>query len=276
MSSRTVAFVVEPIIAEEAPGVTIRRTIGSDRLILLDPFLLLDHLTLGEAADEMGFKRHPHRGIETLTYVFTGGMHHRDSLGNDDKIQANESQFMTDGAGIFQEETPIADHNRQESLQIWFNLPASQKLKPATYRPARLADIPEVKVESATIRVVCGEIGGAVGPFDGVAVNPVYLDVQLPAFGTVHLPAVPGAAAFAYMISGSCEFEDPHRPASQGALAVLGDGDGVIATANSDCRFIYVSAMPLNEPVLQYRSLVMNTADQMGQAVRDLENGTFA
>jgi len=276
MAARSVAFVVEPIIAEEAPGVTIRRTIGSDRLILLDPFLLLDHLTLGEAANEMGFKRHPHRGIETLTYVFTGGMHHRDSLGNDDTIQANESQFMTAGRGIFHEETPIADQGVHESLQIWFNLPANEKMKSAAYHAARSGDIPEVLRGEASIRVVCGTLDGAIGPFNEVAVQPLYLDVRLPKHGNVTLPASSGDAAFVYMIEGTCTFGDPNRPAAKGSLAVLGDGDEARINALSDSRLIFCAAKPLNEPVLQYRSLVMNTVDQMGQAVRDLENGNFA
>jgi redox-sensitive bicupin YhaK (pirin superfamily) len=283
---RPVAFVADPTAAEEAEGVTIRRTVGGERLVLLDPYLLLDHLyaPAGTEPRAVGFPRHPHRGIETLTYVFTGGkVHHRDSLGNDDAIGAGGSQWMTAGGGIFHEEMlEAAPGEEVEALQIWFNLPAAEKMKRPAYQAAKDGDVPEVALPGgASVRVVSGTVGGATGPFTGIAVRPTYVDVRLPAGASVELPAPAGETAFAYVVRGGVTFGDGAgaKAAAGPQLAVFGTGgDTVRATASGDgeARFVFVSARPLNEPVLQYRSLVLNTVDQVREALKDIENGTFA
>jgi redox-sensitive bicupin YhaK (pirin superfamily) len=286
MKIRSAGIVMDPKEADEAEGVTIRRTIGGERLVLLDPFLLLDHLSIEGLEGEtkvVGFPRHPHRGIETLTYLFAGWVNHRDSLGNDSKVGANGSQWMTAGGGIFHEEMFEADSAGGEGLQIWFNLPAAQKLKSPGYRPAHATDIPEVALEGgATARVVAGELGGKRGAFAGIAVDPTYLDVRLPAGATVTLPAAQGETAFAYLYRGQahCGPTDDRQEATAPQLVIFCDGDAaqITATAESpggEARFIFVSARPLREPVLQYRSLVMNTVEEMQQAIADLKNGTF-
>ena len=283
MSTRLVGIVMEPKEAAEAEGVLIRRTIGSERLVLLDPFLLLDHLTVpasSDAAQGVGFPRHPHRGIETLTYAIAGKVHHRDSLGNDSSVNAGGTQWMTAGRGIFHEEYFEPHETGCEALQIWFNLPAGEKMKPAGYRPAQSADVPEVTREGgANVRVLAGEFEGKTGPLQGVAVQPVYLDVHLPAGATVTLPAPPGETAFAYLYRGQAKF-GPDSDAEETAAARLivfcdGDSAQVTASLQEAARFVFVTARPLREPILQYRSLVMNTVEEMKQALDDLEQGTF-
>lgn len=279
--TRQAGIVMNPKEVDEAKGVTIRRTIGSEQLVLLDPILLLDHLSapVGDGAS-VGFPRHPHRGIETLTYLFSGHVHHRDSLGNDDAIGAWGSQWMTAGGGIYHEEMLEIGPEGNEGLQIWFNLPAAQKRKPAAYRAAHGNDIPEAALAGGGVaRVVAGTINGVTGPFEGIGVQPVYADVRVPAGATVTLPAPPGETTIAYLYRGYATFgdtADAHQTASP-HLVIFCDGEGVTAkaTANEEARFIFVSARPLNEPVLQYRSLVMNTVDEMKQALDDLKNNTF-
>jgi len=284
MSSRSVGIVMEPKEAPEAEGVLIRRTIGSERLVLLDPFLLLDHLTVPPVQgvpQELGFPRHPHRGIETLTYVLTGAVHHKDSCGNDSRVGAPGTQWMTAGGGIFHEEYFVAGEKGCEAVQIWFNLPASQKMKPASYRPGQPTEIPEVTLEGgAVVRIIAGTLAGSTGPMQGIAVDPIYLDVHLPAGVSVTLPAPPGQTTFAYPVHGHATFGGGAgaKTATTARLVIFCDGDGVLVTAppDQDVRFIFVSAAPLHEPVLQYRSLVMNSIEEMKQALDDLEQGTFA
>lgn len=277
---RPVAIIMTPEEENEAPGVTIRRTIGSGKLVLLDPFLLLDHLTVpaeGNVGREVGFARHPHRGIETLTYVIAGDMHHTDSTGNDDGISMGESQWMTAGGGIFHSEMARVGAAGHESLQIWTNLPAAEKMKAPGYRAARHEEIPEITVGDATVRIVSGTINGTAGPIQGTAVGLTYADVHLPAGATVTLPAPLGETAYAYLYRGTATFGPDGKPAESPNLVIFADGEGVQATAgDTEARFMLASARPLREPVLQYRSLVMNTVEEMKQALDDLEQGTFA
>jgi redox-sensitive bicupin YhaK (pirin superfamily) len=270
-----------PTEAHEAKGVRINRTIGSETLVLLDPFLLCDHLTVandGTEASEIGFPRHPHRGIETLTYVFAGQMKHKDSMGNEEVVGAGETQFMTAGSGLFHEEMVFADENGHESLQIWFNLPANRKKIPPAYRAAHNDEVPVVQTpEGATVRVVAGTFGGSTGPLRGIAANPVYLQVSLSAGASVALPAPDGETAFAYVYRGEAVLGANRKSVSAPKLAIFAErGDTVTATAPSgEAHFIFACARPWKEPVLQYRSLVLSSVAEMQQALEDLENGTF-
>ena len=282
MSYREVAIVMEPKEAPEAEGVLIRRTIGSERMVLLDPFLLLDHLSLPMTGGETnihGFPRHPHRGIETLTYVLAGQVHHKDSKGNDSRVGAPGTQWMTAGRGIFHEEYFAADAGGCEGLQIWFNLPAAEKMKPAAYRAAQAAEIPEITLEGgAVVRIVAGTLEGKTGPMEGIAVQPTCLEVILPEGATVTLPAPVGETAFAYLVRGRATFGEGSgsKEAEAARLVVFCDGEGVQVTAGAEgARFLFVTARPLREPVLQYRSLVMNTVEEMKQAIEDIEQGVF-
>ncbi len=279
--TRPVGIVMDPTKADEAEGVTIRRTVGSERLIYLDPFLLLDHLHVAPADEtrSVGFPRHPHRGIETLTVVYAGRVHHRDSLGNDDGIGAGGSQWMTAGGGIFHAEMLEVGPEGNEALQLWFNLPAAEKMKPAAYRAAGGEGVPTVELPGGgSVRVVAGAFGGKAGAFEGIAVRPTVLDVTLPAGATAELPAPEGESTFAYLLHGRATFGNGAKEAASPQLVIFDEqgGDVVRATATEDARLLFVSARPLREPVLQYRSLVMNNVGQMRQALADIEAGTFA
>jgi hypothetical protein len=187
----------------------------------------------------------------------------------------HEEMFETDGASVNASANTSAD-----GLQIWFNLPAARKRQTPGYRPAHATDIPEITLEGgATARIVAGELEGKRGAFTGIAVNPTYLDVRLPAGATVTLPAPQGETTFAYLYRGAAHFgpNHDHQEATAAQLVIFCDGDAAQITANAEAeaRFIFVSACPLHEPVLQYRSLVMNTVEEMQQAIADLKNGTF-
>jgi redox-sensitive bicupin YhaK (pirin superfamily) len=277
VSTRTVAFVADPILAPEAKGVNIYRSIGSERLIYLDPFLLLDHLKVDAEAltEPMGFPRHPHRGIETLTYVFRGKMAHKDSLGNEGVVHEGGSQWMTAGRGIWHEEMLHPDPHGNDSLQIWFNLAADDKFKPAGYQGRDAHEIPQaITLCGSVVNVVAGEFEGVSGAFEGIGVAPHYFAVELKAGDSVTLPAPAGWTAFIYTWSGNPTVGG--RSLLPSRLALLSDGEGVRVGCDEDSRFIFAAAKPLNEPVMQYRSLVLNTVEQMGQALQDIENGTFA
>ena len=285
MTTRRVGIVMEPQETDEAKGVRIRRTIGSEKLVLLDPFLLLDHLTVpptGGEINAVGFPRHPHRGIETLTYAFTGRVQHTDSKGHDDIINTPGSQWMTAGSGIFHSEMFEAGAEGCEGLQIWFNLPAALKTARPDYHPAQPDALGVAHLDGgATAHVVAGELGGVKGPFQEIAVRPLYADIYLPAGATVTLPAPTGETTFAYLYRGAATFGEGAGNDTQSVeaarLVILCDGEGVTvqATGTEEARFIFVSARPLGEPVVQYRSLVLNTVEQVRQAIDDLEAGVF-
>ncbi|MBB6048412.1 pirin family protein [Armatimonas rosea] len=284
MSIRTLALIAEPTRAAEAEGVTILRALGSERLVLLDPFLLLDHLTVAPSAEPyLGFPRHPHRGIETLTFVVEGWVKHRDSLGSDSQVEAGGVQWMRAGSGIFHEEYLQAGSAGSEALQVWFNLPAALKMTPPEYQAVEASALPELTLPGgARVVVVAGERDGVQGPVSRTGIHVTYLAVTLPAGVSVTLSAPRSQTAFAYVYRGSVHFGE--RTVTAGHLAIFADepipepeADVVAATAPQDteARFIFLCATPLREPIFQYRSSVMNTVSELGQVVDDLANGTF-
>jgi redox-sensitive bicupin YhaK (pirin superfamily) len=276
---RPVGIVMEPQETHEARDASIRRTIGSDKLVLLDPFLLLDEMSAPPtAAGEIGFPRHPHRGIETLTYLFAGGVLHKDSLGNVDSVGAGGAQWMTAGAGIFHEEYLQVGGDGHHGLQLWLNLPARLKRIPAQYRPAPAASVPQIALDGgATARIVAGTVAGVEGAFTGIATRPLLVDLHVPAGATVDLPVTAGDNAFVFVYRGQLEIGAPAVRVDSTRLAILGDGDRLQCanTGHDDAWAFVAAARPLGEPVLQYRSLVMNTVDEMKEALDDLERGTF-
>ena len=275
MSSRSAGFSFAPTSVDEAPGVVINRAIGGERMAILDPFLLLDHPTVAAGSEVAGFPRHPHRGIETLSYVFSGRVGHKDSLGNQGEVGAGGSQWMTAGNGIFHEEMLIPGPDGAEFLQLWFSLPRAQKRVPAAYVGAEPEAVPEVAVEGGAVRVVAGSFNEVEGPFKGIAVKPTVLDLRLDANTTLEIPTVAGEAAFIYAIQGSLSIGDESITAPY--LVVLTDGDSVTVSAGSEgVRGLFAAAKPLNEPILQYRSLVMNTVEDIQESVAMIEAGSFA
>jgi quercetin 2,3-dioxygenase len=278
--SRRVAQVVTPEPVVEGAGVHLRRSIGSRGLDHLDPFLLLDHFESVNPADyEAGFPYHPHRGIETVTIVRKGEIHHRDSLGHRGSIGGGDIQWMTSGSGILHEEMPQVRPEGIGGLQLWLNLPASEKMSRPKYRDLQGERLTETRTEDgAQIRVIAGEAaaGRLVGPVEGLAVAPKFVDVRLPP-GTTFREAVPrGHTAFAYLDEGEVRFGPEQTPARAPALVIFGDGDTVEASAGpGGGRFLLAAARPLGEPIARHGPFVMNTRAEIEQALQDLRTGHF-
>jgi len=279
-SSRPVARVVRPEPVVEGAGVHLRRSIGTRALDHLDPFLLLDHFESVRPEEyEPGFPYHPHRGIETVTFVRTGEVRHRDSLGHRGSIGAGDIQWMTSGSGILHEEMPQVRPEGIGGLQLWLNLPAREKMTRPKYR-----DLPAHRLaattldEGARVRVIAGEAAGGrvVGPVEGLAVAPKFLDVTLPSDGSFREAVARGHTAFAYVDRGEIRFGPASTPARAPALVIFGDGDLVEASgAPGGGRFLLAAARPLGEPIARYGPFVMNTRAEIEEAIRDLQSGHF-
>jgi quercetin 2,3-dioxygenase len=279
-TSRPVAQVVKPEPVIEGAGVHLRRSIGTRSLDHLDPFLLLDHFESGNPADyEAGFPYHPHRGIETVTIVRAGEVKHRDSLGHQGSIGAGDIQWMTSGSGILHEEMPQVRPEGIGGLQLWLNLPAREKMTRPKYRDLDGSRLTETALdEGARARVIAGDAaeGRFVGPVEGLAVAPKFLDIMLPAGASFRELVPRGHTAFAYLDQGEVRFGPGHAPASAPALIVFGDGDLVEAKAGgTGGRFLLAAARPLGEPIARHGPFVMNTRAEIEQALRDLRTGHF-
>jgi redox-sensitive bicupin YhaK (pirin superfamily) len=279
--SRRVTQVVRPPEAVvEGAGVHLGRSIGTRRLDHLDPFLLLDHFESADPADyRAGFPYHPHRGIETVTFVRHGEVRHRDSLGHRGSIGAGDIQWMTSGSGILHEEMPQVRPEGIAGLQLWLNLPAREKMTRPKYRDLQSEHLPEVETaEGARLRVIAGDAaGGQVhGPVEGLAVAPKFVDVTLPP-GTAFREAVSrGHTAFAYIDHGDVQFGPERQPVHGPALVLFGDGDLVEASAGpGGGHFLLAAARPLGEPIARYGPFVMNTRAEIEQTLEDLRTGHF-
>ena len=273
---RSVATIIDPQPVVEGAGVRLKRSIGTRTLDYLDPFLLLDHFASKDAADyQAGFPLHPHRGIETVTYMLRGGVDHRDSIGNYGSIGPGDVQWMTAGGGIMHEEMPQVRPEGIDGFQLWVNLPARLKMTQPRYQGILAAEIPVVEVtEGVRVRVITGSVSGVNGPVSGIAADPVYLDVSVPAHASFTQQIARGHSAFAYVFEGEASFDD--KQVSHTRLVVFGDGDYItVVTAESPVRFLLVSGKPLNEPIARYGPFVMNTREEIEQALRDLREGTF-
>jgi quercetin 2,3-dioxygenase len=276
---RSVSRVITPEPVVEGAGVHLRRSIGTRGLDHLDPFLLLDHFESTVPADyEAGFPVHPHRGIETVTIVHTGEVRHADSLGHRGSIGAGDIQWMTSGSGILHEEMPQVRPEGIGGLQLWLNLPAAEKMGRPKYRDLVSDRLREVEAgEGARIRAIAGEVGGGrfVGPVEGLAVAPKFVDVSLPV-GARFREAVPaGHTAFAYVDAGEVRFAGS-EPVRAPALVIFTDGDVVEASAGpAGGRFLLASARPLHEPIARWGPFVMNTRAEIEQTLQELRNGSF-
>jgi redox-sensitive bicupin YhaK (pirin superfamily) len=279
-TSRPVAHVVKPEPVIEGAGVHLRRSIGTRSLDHLDPFLLLDHFESANPADyEAGFPYHPHRGIETVTIVRAGAVKHRDSLGHHGTIGANDIQWMTSGSGILHEEMPQVRPEGIGGLQLWLNLPAREKMTRPKYRDLEGSLLTETVLdEGARARVIAGHAaeGRFVGPVEGLAVAPKFLDVTLPSGASFREQVPRGHTAFAYVDQGEVRFGPDQTRASAPALIVFGDGDLVEARADgAGGRFLLAAARPLGEPIARHGPFVMNTRSEIEEALRDLRTGHF-
>ena len=276
-TSRKIAQIVEPEPVVEGAGVRLKRSIATPTLDYVDPFLLLDHFASKDPADyRAGFPLHPHRGIETVTYLLSGVVRHRDTLGNSGAINAGDIQWMTAGRGIMHEEMPQVRPEGVAGFQLWVNLPARLKMTNPRYQNIAANEIPEVsRKESARIRVIAGTVDGVTGPVTGIAADPIYLDVSVPSRASFAQPISRGHSAFAYVFEGEANFGGKIVPNPR--LVVFDDGDFVeVTTADSPVRFLLVSGKPLGEPIARYGPFVMNTQEEIEQTLRELQQGTFA
>lgn len=279
-SGRPVAQVVTPQAVIEGAGVHLVRSIGTRQLDHLDPFLLLDHFESTHPADyQAGFPYHPHRGIETVTLVRQGEVKHGDSLGHRGTIGPGDVQWMTSGSGILHEEMPQVRPEGIAGLQIWLNLPARDKMTRPKYRDVSADRLPALETgEGARIRVIAGEAASTrtVGPVQGLAVEPRFIEVTLPP-RTVFRERLPaGHTAFAYLDHGEVRFGPENALVRGPALVIFGDGEVVEAsTAEQGGRFLLAAARPLHEPIARYGPFVMNTQAEIEQTLRDLRTGHF-
>ncbi len=273
---RQVTRVIEPQYVMEGAGVRLRRSIATRQLDYLDPFLLFDHFGSHDPADYLpGFPMHPHRGIETVTYMLAGIVRHTDSMGNSGEITAGDMQWMTAGGGIMHEEMPRGVDDHMEGFQLWVNLPAKLKMCSPRYQEIKAADIPVGTPEPGIeVKVIAGEYAGVQGPVTEIAADPTYLDVKLES-GARFTQTIPADhTAFAYLFEGEGNFGGKTLEATR--LVILGDGNLVEVTAGSKgARFLLVSGNPLGEPIARYGPFVMNTEEEIRQALHDLRDGTF-
>jgi redox-sensitive bicupin YhaK (pirin superfamily) len=279
-TSRNIRSVQKSVPTLEGAGVHLRRAFGNNSDNVFDPFLLLDDFRSDVPSHYLkGFPWHPHRGIETITYVTKGDVEHGDSMGNKGIISSGDVQWMTAGSGIIHQEMPKGDKNgAMDGFQLWANLPASHKMMPPRYRDVKSGRIPEVKLENGVkIRIICGTVDKTSGPVKDIVTDPEYLDVSIPPYaGFIH-SVKRGHTVFAYVFEGS-GFFDPRQesPADNGSIILFDDGDQVtVSTGKNPVRFLLVSGKPLGEPVAWYGPIVMNTDEELRIAFEEYENGTF-
>jgi redox-sensitive bicupin YhaK (pirin superfamily) len=297
MSLRPVKQILETQPTLEGAGVRLQRAFGFGKTKDFDPFLLLDDFRNEHPSDYLaGFPWHPHRGIETITYVLAGSVEHGDSLGNQGRMAAGDVQWMTAGSGILHQEMPKGDgQGRMHGFQLWANLPASLKMTAPRYQDIPSDAIPEVIDNDGTrARIICGEFWGRRGPVDGVAAEPSYVDVSVPPGRRKRIAIETTRNAFAYVFAGSGTFRDasdpravltesgadpnaqPRYDANNHTLVLFDRGDGIVVQAGDEgIRFLLVSGKPIEEPVAWYGPIVMNTADELRQAVAELRDGSF-
>ena len=264
----------------EGAGVRLKRVFGFGNENLFDPFLLLDDFRSADPADYLaGFPWHPHRGIETITYVLEGNVEHGDSMGNSGLIGPGDIQWMTAGSGIIHQEMPKGDEaGRMGGFQLWANLPASRKMMPPRYRDVLRSTVPEITAEGgAVVRVIAGELEGTRGPVRDIVIDPEYFDVSLPA-QTRFVHRVPEShTVFAYVIEGECYIgQEKKEVLLMNSLVLFGAGEEVELTAGkAKARFLLVSGKPLREPIAWYGPIVMNTRAELETAMEEYRNGTF-
>ena len=296
-TNRKIKKIIKSKPTLEGAGVRLKRAFGFSEVPLFDPFLLFDDFRADHPRDYIqGFPWHPHRGIETITYVLSGDVEHGDSLGHQGVIGSGDVQWMTAGNGIIHQEMPKGDPaGRMAGFQLWANLPARQKMMDPRYRDVTSRQIPEVALaHGVTVKIICGTVQGTQGPVRDIVIDPEYLDVAMPARAEFVHPTRPGHTVLAYVIGGQayfCREKDPftyeregenyfdlHRDPFVGDanLVLLGDGEQlVVSTQDEPARFLLISGKPIGEPVAWYGPIVMNTQKELRVAFEEYEQGTF-
>lgn len=283
MKTRELSRVIASIAASDGAGVKLRRSLGGSHGERLDPFLMLDEFYSDDPNDYLaGFPSHPHRGFETVTIMLDGHMQHRDHMGNEGDLGPGDVQWMTAARGIIHSEMPQQTDGRMRGFQLWINLPAAEKMKPAGYRDVPAGEIPHAALDGGgSARVIAGTLtqdsGETAGPIQGHSTEPVLLDLDLPAGASISVPLPAGHAGFVYLYEGETQVGSERRSVPKRSVGVLGVGDRVDLIAGKDgARLLLLAAKPIGEPVVQYGPFVMNTRQEIKQAVNDFQNGVLA
>jgi len=277
MTDRHITRRIRGMDTSDGAGVKLKRIIGQPELDMLDPFLLLDEFRSDQAGDYIaGFPEHPHRGFETVTYMLAGNMLHKDNHGNSGDLTPGSVQWMTAGRGILHSEMPQQKNGLMWGFQLWVNLPAKDKMTAPRYQDIAPENIPVVHpAEGVEVRVLAGEIGGATGPVEGIATDPVYLDVSLQPGAALTLDLPKGHHGFAYVFDGEAALVGGEQ-LKRSELGVFSDGDSIqLKGGDTPSRLIMVAGRPLNEPVARYGPFVMNTQAQIHEAIADFRAGKF-
>jgi redox-sensitive bicupin YhaK (pirin superfamily) len=281
-----IAQIIEPQYVIEGADVLLRRSFGPRRSNEYDPFLLFDHFAFNDPVEGpiQGFPMHPHRGIETVTYMLDGSVHHRDSLGNAGLIGPGDVQWMTSGRGIMHEELPRRGPTGAiAGFQLWVNLPAALKMGAPRYQEVNASTIPAAQRDGATVRVVAGQVDGVRGPVTEIAADPIYLDVSLKAGASFVQPIAQGHMVLAYVFEGIGCFGPEETTVEAVRMIVFDDGDqvespssgGIEVRSDVGVRFMLMAGKPFREPIAPYGPFVMNTNAEIQQALQELRNGTF-
>lgn len=278
---KRVIQIIEPEAVVEGAGVRLKRSLGGRALDYLDPFLLLDHFESKNPQDyRAGFPLHPHRGIETVTYILSGAVKHKDSLGNSGTIGAGGVQWMTAGRGILHEEMPQVRPDGIRGFQLWVNLAAKEKMTAPRYQDISANEIPEIlRPDGTRMRVITGTVDKVTGPVTGISVAPTYLDVNLPPGATFRHPVEHGHSAFTYVFDGAVQVlaaQNGELIARSPKLLVWGEGEAIqLVSGDSPARVLLITGAPLKEPIARYGPFVMNTRAEIEQTLQELQQGRF-
>ena len=275
MADRTIKQVIVAHPTSDGAGVRLKRSIGTEMLSALDPFLLLDNFGSENPDDYIaGFPSHPHRGFETVTYMIQGLMRHRDSSGAEGLLRPGGVQWMTAGHGIIHSEMPEQTEGEMSGFQLWVNLPAAEKMCVPRYQNFEPDEVPLVKPAGGLeVRVIAGEVGGISGPVSGIAIEPIYLDISFAPSATFSINLPLGHTAFIYVFQGQATISNDKVELDH--LAILSDGEQVRMSSADGGRLILVAGKPFGEPVARYGPFVMNTTDEIRQAIYDYQQGNF-
>jgi redox-sensitive bicupin YhaK (pirin superfamily) len=279
MSVRTLQRVIPSIPASDGAGVKLRRSLGASQLARHDPFLMLDEFYSDDPDDYLaGFPSHPHRGFETVTYMLDGHMQHKDSGGNTGDLGPGDVQWMTAARGLIHSEMPQQTEGRMRGFQLWLNLPAKEKMKAPEYRDIAAAEIPVARLkEGVSVKVIAGTLGDAAGPVQGLSTEARYFDVHLEPHAVFEAALPTGHNAFLYAYEGEAVVGEGKKPLPHRAAGLLSDGDAVrIEAGDKGARVLLLAGKPIREPVVQYGPFVMNTREEIEQAIADYQSGAFA
>ncbi len=277
MTLRELKRVIPSVATSDGAGVKLRRSVGAGPHGRHDPFLMLDEFYSDDPEDYLaGFPAHPHRGFETVTYMLDGRMRHEDHGGNRGDLGPGDVQWMTAARGIVHSEMPQQSEGRMRGFQLWLNLPAREKMKPAAYRDIPAREIPELAWGEARVKVIAGALGGTAGPVRGGATDPHYFDVAIPAGKAVEVPLPEAHNAFVYAYEGEARVGEARAALAQRAAAILSQGDTVRLEAGGEgARVLVLAGRPIGEPVAQYGPFVMNTREEIERAIADYQSGAL-